>query len=178
MNMSLDYMFSLANQLAVVAWACLLAGLSAQGLMHRWVRALYFSKWALFIGGRLIPVVLAVFYGILVWWWFGSAQGGFSSLIEVERLFETRGMLLAGWLHYLAFDLWIGRWAVDNLEQKLNRDGRPSEAWIWRLAATPCLLMIFLFGPIGLVLYLILAGLHEVTRDTPMSRNVGNRGTP
>jgi len=28
----------------------------------------------------------------------------------VAQLFENRWLLLAGWVHYLAFDLFIGAW--------------------------------------------------------------------
>lgn len=77
----------------------------------------------------------------------GSAPGGFNSLDGVASLFSSRGLLLAGWIHYLAFDLWVGRWQVD------TRANGPAFGWAVRISAIGCLLMTFLFGPIGLLLF-------------------------
>ena len=52
-------------------------------------------------------------------------------------------MLLAGWIHYLAFDLLIGSWEV--------RDAR--ELGIPHLFVVPCLFLTFMFGPAGWLLY-------------------------
>ena len=52
-------------------------------------------------------------------------------------------LLLAGWLHYLAFDLLIGRWEVRDAQQR----GIP------HLLVIPCLALTFLFGPAGWLLY-------------------------
>ena len=53
-------------------------------------------------------------------------------------------LLLAGWIHYLAFDLLVGSWEV--------RDAR--ERGIGHLLVVPCLILTFLFGPAGWLLYL------------------------
>ena len=51
--------------------------------------------------------------------------------------------LLAGWVHYLAFDLFVGTWETrDAVARGISR---------WILA--PCLLLTFLFGPIGWLAY-------------------------
>ena len=61
-------------------------------------------------------------------------------------LFCARQALLAGWLHYLAFDLFTGSWeARDAVRLGISR-------WL----AAPCLLLTFLLGPVGLGLYLLL----------------------
>jgi len=73
-----------------------------------------------------------------------GADGGFSSLAEVARLFENPSLLLAGWVHYLAFDLFIGAWEV--------RDAR--RLGIPHLLVVPCLVLTFMLGPVGLLLYL------------------------
>lgn len=75
-----------------------------------------------------------------------ALPGGFSSLSSVALLFQNRGMLLAGWVHYLAFDLFVGSWEV--------RDSRAAE--IRHYLIVPCLLLTFLFGPAGWVLYLLI----------------------
>jgi hypothetical protein len=77
---------------------------------------------------------------------FGRSDGGFGSLAEVTRLFANPAMLLAGWLHYLAFDLFLGAWEVRDAQ----RHGVP------HLLVVPCLLLTFLLGPIGLLSYMVI----------------------
>ena len=72
-----------------------------------------------------------------------SEAGGFGSLAEVRKLFGRDELLLAGWVHYLAFDLFIGAWE--------SRDSQRLE--IPRLVMIPCYLMTFMLGPIGLLFY-------------------------
>ena len=49
----------------------------------------------------------------------GMGGGGYDSLAAVQRLFAVPELLLAGWLHYLAFDLFVGVWIA-------KRAGAPS----------------------------------------------------
>ena len=83
--------------------------------------------------------------GLIARFW-GEAPGGFSSLDEVSALFGHRGLLLAGWLHYLAFDLFVGAWEV----REAGRVGLPH----WMIL--PALALTFLFGPLGLLVFLAL----------------------
>lgn len=94
-----------------------------------------------------IPALLAVAYGLLIWTGFGEVEGGgFGSITEVRALFASDSALAAGWLHYLAFDLFVGSWIVaDGLDRRLPA-----------LLILPCLPLTFLFGPLGLLLYLAL----------------------
>ena len=55
-------------------------------------------------------------------------------------------VLLAGWVHYLAFDLLVGAWIV----RTARAEGIPH----W--AVMPCLILTFLFGPAGLLAFAIL----------------------
>ena len=49
-----------------------------------------------------------------------------------------------GWIHFLAFDLFVGRWAyLDSLERKIHP-----------LVTGPILFLILMFGPLGFLLYL------------------------
>jgi hypothetical protein len=77
---------------------------------------------------------------------FGEPGGGFGSLSQVSQLFQNPYKLLAGWIHYLAFDLFVGSWEVRDA-QRLG---------IHHLLVVPCLALTFLLGPIGLLLYLAL----------------------
>jgi len=94
-----------------------------------------------------IPVLLAIAYGLLIWTGFGEARdGGFGSIGEVRALFASDSALAAGWLHYLAFDLFVGSWiAADGIGRRVPA-----------LLILPCLPLTFLFGPLGLLLYLAL----------------------
>lgn len=54
-----------------------------------------------------IPLAIAVVYLVLIAQHFGRSEGGFGSLSAVA-LFSNPAALLAGWVHYLAFDIFIG----------------------------------------------------------------------
>ena len=91
------------------------------------------------IAGLYIPLALSIAYTvlILIFWW--SAEGGFDSLANVQKLFTQGWIALAGWIHYLAFDLAIGAIVSRQImERKISR-----------LVLIPILPLAFLFGPIG-----------------------------
>jgi len=73
----------------------------------------------------------------------------------VRMLFDNPWMLLAGWTHYLAFDLFIGGWEVRDAQRR----GIP------HLLVIPALVLTFLFGPVGLLLYLAIRS-FAARRDT------------
>lgn len=131
--MTPDQIFSLANTTALIGWLILIfAG------RLRWAASL--------ITGVILPALLAVLYiGLLGAHW-GETQGGFSTLNAVGALFSNRWLLLGGWVHYLAFDLFIGSWEV--------RDAQLNGIPHWMVI--PCLILTFLFGPAGLLCYLTL----------------------
>jgi len=87
--------------------------------------------------------VLAVIYVGLVVATLGGSEGGFSSLAGVSAMFDNPWMLLAGWTHYLAFDLFVGGWEVRDAQRR----GIP------HLLIVPALILTFLLGPAGLLLY-------------------------
>lgn len=139
--MELEQIFSMASLLAVAGWVLLAV------LPRHPVAAL--------LSGVIIPLVLSGGYFILIGQHFQGAEGGFGSLADVATLFQKRELLLAGWIHYLAFDLFIGAWEVRDAQ----RHGLP------HLVVIPCLLMTFLLGPIGLLFYYAIrtAKLREVS---------------
>ena len=129
--MAPDLVFSIANSTALAGWLALVAGI----LLRR-------PFWRDRIAGLAIPLTLSVAYMLLIaiFWW--SAEGGFDSLPQVQKLFTSPWVALAGWIHYLAFDLAIGAWLARRiLERGITR-------WI----LLPILPLSFLFGPIGFVL--------------------------
>ncbi|MBX9870714.1 MAG: DUF4281 domain-containing protein [Burkholderiaceae bacterium] len=162
--MTLDLGFEWANRVAVIAWLSLFLGVTAEGLPPRVAHAQRMARWALWVGGRCLPILLCAAYGLVLWRCLPDASGGFGSLADVQRLFESPGVLLAGWMHFLAFDLWLGRWQVDHLRVTLGPDTASRSAWVMRAGLYPCLGMTFLFGPIGLLLFLLLVGGYRLAR--------------
>lgn len=129
--------FDLGGKLAILGWLGLIVSL----FIAR-------ARPATQIGTRLvIPGLLAIAYGLLIWTGFDEApDGGFGSIAEVRALFASDSALTAGWLHYLAFDLFVGSWIVaDGLRRRVPA-----------LLILPCLPLTFLFGPLGLLLYIAL----------------------
>lgn len=128
-----DRLFDLANTTALAGWLVLLASPIAPQLAQR-------------ISGVAIPLLLSTLYAGLALAHFASAEGGFGSLDDVATLFAQREMVLLGWVHYLAFDLFVGAWEV--------RTAR-AEA-IPFVLVVPCLAVTFLLGPAGLLLFMLL----------------------
>ena len=129
--------FSLAGLLAMAGWLGLLVSLFAHAARpFAWTAAQI-----------VIPALLAIAYVLLI---LGGreafGEGGFGSIAEVRALFANDSALAAGWLHYLAFDLFVGAW--------IARDG--AARGVPALLVLPCLPLTFLFGPAGLLLYLAL----------------------
>lgn len=134
--MSNEVLFSICNTAVLPGWLLL-------AILPRW-------KWtARLITAVIIPGLLALVYLYLVLTEFGNTDGGFGSLAQVQQLFANPALLVAGWIHYLAFDLFIGSWEV--------RDAQRLGLSHWLVI--PCLILTFLFGPIGLLLYLTLRAL-------------------
>ena len=133
MSLTPDSLFSLANPLALLGWALLV-------LAPRW----RITK--LLVLSGLWPAVLALGYAALITThYLGShgSEGGFGSLAQVAALFRDPWALLAGWMHYLCFDLMVGVWEVRDAQQRQ----------VPHLALLPALALTFLFGPVGLLVY-------------------------
>lgn len=121
--------FSLMNALAMAGWLVLLLAprrWTALGLLPRLV----------------VPGVIALLYTALMGAHFAVAGGGYGSIAAVRTLFASDPVLLAGWGHYLAFDLLIGVL----LAERLDRAG------VTRWLQAPVLLATFMFGPAGWLL--------------------------
>jgi hypothetical protein len=141
--MNSDMIFQIANTTALAGWIVLLISPFISNLADR-------------ISGLIIPALLSIAYTGLILAFFGSADGGFDTLDNVVKLFTVREMVLAGWIHYLAFDLFIGVWEV----RTGRTDGMPF------LLVLPCLPLTFLFGPAGLLLFFVLRTAYGVARKS------------
>lgn len=131
--MKAEQIFSIANLIAMISWILLVVA-------PRW----FFTRKVVLSGA--IPLLLSVAYLVLIAVFFGSTEGGFSSLTGVMKLFTYEWMVLAGWIHYLAFDLFVGVWEV--------KDAQAKNISHWFVI--PCLFLTFMLGPIGFLLYSIL----------------------
>ena len=136
--MTPELAFSVANLTAMVSWVLLVVL-----PRRRWVSDT--------VAGVGVPALLAIAYIVLIATNWGDSDGGFSTLANVVLLFANPWMLLAGWVHYLCFDLLIGCWEV--------RDAR--ERGVPHLLVVPCLALTFMFGPAGWLLYRALRSGHR-----------------
>ena len=131
--MKAEQIFTIANLVAIVGWLLI-------AILPRW------RGTRLVVLSGAIPLLLSTAYLVLIVMFFGAAEGGFDSLANVMKLFTNEWAVLAGWIHYLAFDLFIGAWEVRDAERR-------GVAHLWVI---PCLVLTFLLGPIGLLAYSIL----------------------
>ena len=131
--MDYELAFSAASILAMIGWLILLA-------------SPFYPKWTNRISGYFIPLILSLGYVFLLVLSSKNGGGGFDSLANVMTMFSYPVSMLAGWIHYLAFDLFIGAWIC----RTASAEG--INFWL----AIPCLALTFLFGPLGLLLFLAL----------------------
>jgi len=119
--------FSLATNIAAISWLALAVAPSRTWRILRYA----------------VPGLLAVAY---IWYivpGMRGGEGGFDSLASVMKLFAREEAVLAGWIHYLAFDLFVGTWeAEDGLARGVSG-----------FLLVPCLALTFMFGPAGLLIY-------------------------
>jgi Domain of unknown function (DUF4281) len=127
--MTAEQLFPILNLMTAVAWLPLVFLPRV-----RWTRTLL---------PLVMPLLLALIYVVLIAGTLTRSEGGFSSLAGVRALFDNSWVLLAGWTHYLAFDLFIGGWEVRDAQRR----GIP------HLLIVPALMLTFLLGPAGLLLY-------------------------
>lgn len=130
-----EALFSLSSGTALFSWLAL----AASPHSARWAPRVRL------IAGRAVPLLFAILY-VTLFATAGMGDGGYDSLASVQRLFGVPGLLLAGWLHYLAFDLFVGAWIAD----RAGALGMP------HLAVLPLLGLTFLFGPAGLLAFALL----------------------
>lgn len=120
---------ALCNQAVLPGWLLLIVA-------PRW-------RWTHRLIATLV-LILGVIYVALFASQIGRIDGGYGSLAGVARLLANPYLLTAAWVHFLAFDLFIGSW--------MTRDACAGR--IPRLIVVPCLVLTFVAGPTGLLLYM------------------------
>lgn len=127
-------------------------------VMPAWALLIFAPRWSVtakLVHSMLYPIGLGLFYAgcMVLSMGFGltvniAFEGpvNFSTLEGVRNIFGNDMGVLVGWAHFLVFDLFVGAWEA--------RDAQRRGFSHWLLV--PCLLLTFMFGPVGLVLYLVL----------------------
>jgi len=127
-----DQVFQICNAIALVGWLILI-------ILPRWYAADKF----------IIGIIITLFALVYTWLLFTGFNlkdiSAFGCLEGVMQLFHDPVMVTAGWVHYLAFDLLAGLF----IRQNAQKHG--ISHWL----VIPCLLLTFMFGPAGLLLYVL-----------------------
>ena len=140
---ALSHIFKLTSYTAFIGWLVLFA-------LPLWPSDLAVSGLQVVVA--IVVALLSVAYVYLVF--LGKkhdevghkVRGSFWSLKGIVNLFKTPRVVLAGWVHYLAFDLMVGVFIVSNAAHYNIAH--------WMLL--PCLFLTLMFGPAGLLLYFVL----------------------
>lgn len=136
--MTFETAFSVASIAAMVGWLLLLF-------------SPLIPKWSDQLAGTILPLLLSLGYTALLLLPASANGGGFGSLAEVIELFSYEQAALAGWVHFLAFDLFIGAWVC----RKARSEG------MHHMLVAPCLPVIFLFGPAGFLAFGVLRAVRN-----------------
>jgi hypothetical protein len=129
MSLPVEALFAAVSTAALLGWLLLILGPR--------------RPWARWLIGAGVVGSLCLVYGVLAMAFFFTVPGGgFGTLAEVMRLFTVPEVALAGWVHYLAFDLAVGLW----IAQRADAEG------VSRWLQAPVLGVTFMFGPLGLLM--------------------------
>jgi hypothetical protein len=113
-----------------------------------WVLLIFLPNWkytqAILLNGLI--VLFAGIYAFMILKDIGNFNPeSFSTLANVKALFQNDDAVAAGWIHYLAFDLFVGAYIVKKSRQ----------IGLSRILYTITLPFTFMFGPMGYLLFVI-----------------------
>jgi hypothetical protein len=117
------------------------------GILPFWLLLVFAPRWRwtqAIVHSALLPLVLGLAYVGTLATASSPKDAGGGSLAAMMRLFDSPGVATAGWIHFVAFDLFVGAWQV--------RDAHRQH--IHHLVVVPCLALTLFIGPAGLLLYL------------------------
>lgn len=134
--MSFDLLFTLINVSVLPAWVLLI-------FVPRWKGTEIVAHSILF------PMLLGCFYlaCLMAALAFSEVADGadMTTIAGVTALFSHPVGVLTGWTHYLVFDLFVGAW--------IGRDAQ--RRGVSHVLVVPSLILTLMFGPVGLLLYLV-----------------------
>ena len=121
-----------------------------------WILMVALPKWKVtqfLCDYKIVPIILSLIYAVFITKGLIVNEGmmDFGSLQSVMQLFTEENAVLAGWVHYLAFDLLIGMWMLH----------QNKKVGIHQILMAPCLLATFMFGPLGFLLFMIMKTIKE-----------------
>lgn len=134
--MSLEIIFEFVTYAVLLPWSLLV-------FLPRW-RVTYYVVYSI-----ALPVLFSLLY---VWFFLAGSQEtvptveGVAMMESVMSNFSTPQVFLAGWIHFLLFDLLVGAW--------ITKDAAGSG--VHHIAVVPCLALTLFAGPAGLLLYIII----------------------
>ena len=149
--MNWDMIFGLANAWALLGWL-ILAFAPKREIVVPFVFFAGSVLLACLYAGLIIPLMAGL---ISDGGPTGRPAADFTSLAGVMALFDSPGGATIGWIHYLAFDLFVGTWI------SRNADAHKISRWL----QLPILFFTLMAGPIGLLLYLLLRQLKGEKPD-------------
>jgi hypothetical protein len=135
--------------------------LSSLLTMPFWFLMIFLPHWGWtkrIVGSLLVVVPAALLYAVLLLPSLGSVSADLANptLAGISALLATPEGATIGWVHFLAFDLFVGRWAY------LDSRSRDLTAWI----VSPTLFFVLMAGPLGLLLYLLARQFLPLTTKT------------
>lgn len=124
--------FQVANMLVFPQWMLMIFAPQWKG-----------TQWL--VKSYLVPALLACLYAYYIFSGASLDFNDFSTLAGIKNLFAKGGdtALLAGWIHYLAFDLVAGSVVLQDAQRK-------NIAHFWIILP---LVFCFMLGPVGLLMY-------------------------
>ena len=131
--MDFELIFSLSNLLVMPLWS--------------WTKRILGSPW--------VAAPIALLYAVLVLPQAGGLLLSLAnpSLDSIASLIGTSAGATIAWAHFLAFDLFVGRWAY--------LDSREREISAWLMA--PVLFFVLMLGPVGFLAYLVVRSFSAET---------------
>lgn len=140
----MDLFFRAANLLVLPIWTLMI-------LLPRW-------RWAArIIRSPLVSAAPAILYAVLVLPRLGAIWPAVSrpTLCGVEALLGSPAGATIAWVHFLAFDLFVGRWIyLDSQERRIS-------SWL----ITPVLFLTLMLGPAGFLCYLVIRSIRAAWHD-------------
>ncbi len=122
------------------------------GVLPFWLMLLFVPNWKIaqfFVNSIVLPLILGAAYAYVVYQGILMDASIFDTfklylgLDELYTFFSTESFLLAFWIHFVALNLFLGSWVSrDGVKYNISK----------KLIFLP-LILIYLCGPLGLVLY-------------------------
>jgi hypothetical protein len=118
-------------------------------VMPFWVLMIIAPRWGFtrrIVTSPAIIVPIALLYSVLVVPNLLSIlpQLANPTLPIIQTLLSSDAGATTAWIHFLAFDLWVGRWVYVDAQER--------EIPVWLVSI--CLACVFMAGPFGLLVYL------------------------